>query len=642
MVAAGVMLGAGALGMAGQAAAGQPESAEVGGLVRPTAERDGLAYPVGRIVVEYPLAHPDLPEPEELADLLVPLVRTGQGWIGPVEGVTPELVRLGSFDGSSVQTVWGSGLAQINTTVRDALEAKWGLIGHLVTPSADEIAYETTREDLREPGQTTLTIQVWRAAVGEVRSIGFGQKWDRYAKRRGEEEAGEATSLNLDAHARLRERSPVQEGDLLRRPPIDREVHRLNRHPGRRVDISLAPSGDPGEVVLDYLVTEAKDWAVYYQATNTGTESTSDWVHRLGFLNNQLVGRDDILQLDYITAGFDESHAVLGSYEFAIHHSGRLRARAYGRWNEYTASDVGFPGAGFNGEGHELGAEVIWNVNQRGPRFIDLVGGARWERISVENELLLLDGDEDFYLPYVAARLEKNTILTSLNAELRLEFGLGGDEDEVFKLGRFDVENEWAVLRGQAGYSFFLEPLINPEGFEGLKDPNQMTLAHEVFLSARGQWAFHDRLVPNFQQVAGGFYTVRGYDESAAVGDNAIIATAEYRFHLGRALPATEELGTLAGRPFRTRRTQPYGAADWDAIFRGFVDVARVTSTDVNTASESNDTLVGVGVGAEARLKNNLTVRVDYGVALSGVGEGATRRADAGDSRLHVMVMLLF
>lgn len=642
---AGFVIVGGAVGLALGQDGGPELTSEADGrpaLIQATVERDGVAYPVSAFVFEYPLPHPDLPDPAEFVDIQVPLVRTTRGWIGPIEGVPVEFVRLGSFDGSGEQTVYGSALAQINIAVRDYLEARHGLVGHLVTPSIDEIAYETTREDLRPQGQTTLTIQVWRAVIGEVRSIGFGQKWDRYAQKQGEERAGEETSLNAPAHERLREGSPVREGDLLRRPPLDRRTEFLNRHPGRRVDVSLAPSGEPGEVVLDYLVTEAKDWAAYYQLTNTGTESTDPWVHRFGYLNNQLVGRDDIFQIDYITAGFDESHAVLGSYEFPIHHSGRVRARVYGSWNEYTASDVGFAFDTFEGEGYTLGAEVAWNVHQKGSRFIDLVGGVHWDHVSVNNNLFLIEGDEDFVLPYVAVRLEKQTVLNSLLAELKLEFGTGGDEDEVFKLGRFNVEDEWATLKGRASYSFFLEPIFNPDGFEGKKDPDEMTLAHEVFLSARGQWAFHDRLVPNYQQVAGGFFTVRGYDESEAVGDNVIIATAEYRFHLGRALPATTELSTLAGRPFRSRRTQPYGAADWDWIFRGFIDAARVSNNDRNPFSESNDTLVGVGVGTEIRVKNNLTLRLDWGLALSGVGKGATRRADTGDSRLHFMATLLF
>ena len=55
-------------------------------------------------------------------------------------------------------------------------------------------------------------------------------------------------------------------------------------------------------------------------------------------------------------------------------------------------------------------------------------------------------------------------------------------------------------------------------------------------LSTRGQIRFDDRLVPQFQQVAGGMFTVRGYEQSIVAGDSVVIGSAEYRFHLPRML----------------------------------------------------------------------------------------------------------
>ena len=77
-------------------------------------------------------------------------------------------------------------------------------------------------------------------------------------------------------------------------------------------------------------------------------------------------------------------------------------------------------------------------------------------------------------------------------------------------------------------------------------------------------------------------------------------------------------------------------------ILRGFFDIADVRVEDADPLSETEDTLSSIGVGVEARLKQNLTVRVDYGYTLSGVGEGVLRRADSGDSRVHFMATFLF
>lgn len=604
-------------------------------------QRDGLAYPVASISFAYPFTHPDLPDPASIGELFVLLTPTDSGWIGPVQGAPILPVQLKMIGKSGTVTVYGSALAAINQGVRDHMEAKHGLIGHLVTPDARQIAYQSTSEDLRLDGDTGLTILIWRAAVGEVRSVAQG---DRLVPDTDELDKTQPQSqVNRPEHERLRQRLEIQPGDLLTREKVDAEVHRLNRHPGRRADVAIAPTGEPGEVVVDYLLTEPKPWNAYVSISNTGTESTDEWRERFGFIHRQLTGRDDVLRLDYITSWFDETNAFVGSYEFDL--GPRKRLKLYGSWSEYTARDVGFGFENFTGESYTLGAEIERNIWQDGPRFIDLVAGVRFEHIDVENRLLLIEGSEVFLLPAIGVRYEKNTPLHNAFGELMLETNwgsvVGTDESDVVRLGRFGADENFTILRGQLTHSFYLDPYLDPEGFRGEKGQDEMTLAHELALSLRGQWAFHSRLVPNFESVAGGAHSVRGYPESAAVGDDAIIASAEYRYHLGRSTPVDGQTTTILGQTFRNTRTRPYGGADWDLIFKGFIDVARVSPNDA-PFFERAETLVGTGVGIEAQLKSNLTLRLDYGMALTPLGVGSGRSVDVGDSRLHFMAQFVF
>ncbi|MCA9303561.1 MAG: ShlB/FhaC/HecB family hemolysin secretion/activation protein [Phycisphaerales bacterium] len=603
----------------------------------PTLERDGYGYPVTKLEYAYPFGHPDLPELSLLDSVVVPLTPVPDGYIGVYAGAPIELVRLGELGGDGPVVVYGSALAQMNQGIRDYLESEHGLIGHLVTPNAEEIAYQSTRKDLRAPGQTTLTIFVWRAVVGEVRTVAHG---DRIA----ENEENAERNVNHPAHERLRERLQVNQGDLLTKDTINDEIHRLNRHPGRRADVAIAPTDQPGEVVVDYLITEPRQWTAYAQISNTGTDSTDEWRERFGYINRQLTGRDDILQFDYITAGFDSSHTVLGSYGFDL--GPKARAKLFGRWNEYTARDVGLGFDNFVGEGYEGGAEIAWNVYQDGPKFVDLVGGARFEHIDVENRVFLIQGDEDFFLPYAGVRYEKHTPVHNAFGELLLETNwasvAGTDATEVQRLGRFGVDDEFTILRGQLTHSFFLEPILDPEGFRGEHGEDRMTLAHELVVSLRGQYSFGGRLVPNYEFVAGGFYSVRGYPESSAVGDDAIIGTIEYRYHLGRATRVGEAGSqTVFGRPFNSVRTRPYGSADWDVILRAFTDFGFVNVNDA-PFFENDETLSSIGVGIEAQLRRNLTVRLDYGMALTNIGSGASQSTNVGDTRLHFSATIVF
>ena len=623
----------------GRSRAQQPDTDPVPARVDP--ERDGVAYPVTDLRYETTRDHPDMPDLGFLDGIRVELARTGRGLVAPVEGRESVEIPLGEIGAPGNRVLYRSALAAVIRRVRDALEEEAGLLGHLVTPSPEEIAYETTGEDLRPEGETTLSIRIWPVFVGDIRTVARGE---RIAEQPKDDKDEEVSNVNHPAHERLRERFELEEGDLLLGPRLDKEVYRMNRHPGRRADVSVSPSEESGEVVVDYLITEPKQWAAYARLSNTGTESTDELREQVGFIHRQLTGRDDILQIDFITASFDETNALLASYEFDLGDHARLKL--FGRWNEYTSSDVGLGAEVFTGEGYELGAEVFSTVWSDGPKRIELFAGARFEHVEVDNLALMISGDEDFFLPFAGARYIKSTPQHSAFGEVRVETNLaslaGTSETMIGALGRPLADDDFTVLSGQLSHSFFLEPIFDPAGFRGERGPEAMRLANELEITVRGQTGLGSRLVPNFQQVAGGAATVRGYDESVVAGDDGIIGTIEYKYHFGRATPIAEQAGTLFGQPFRTARTRPFGAADWNVIVSGFLDIGRVSVQD-DLFFEESETLVGAGVGVEARLKRNVTLNLDYGVAFTRTGEAAPPvSTDVGDSRLHFAVTLVF
>jgi len=51
---------------------------------------------------------------------------------------------------------------------------------------------------------------------------------------------------------------------------------------------------------------------------------------------------------------------------------------------------------------------------------------------------------------------------------------------------------------------------------------------------------------------------------------------------------------------------------------------------------------VGVGIGVEAQLRSNLTLRLDYGMALTNIGEGANQTTNVGDTQLHFSAQFVY
>ena len=138
------------------------------------------------------------------------------------------------------------------------------------------------------------------------------------------------------------------------------------------------------------------------------------------------------------------------------------------------------------------------------------------------------------------------------------------------------------------------------------------------------------------QMVAGGLYTIRGYDEAVAVGDNVVVLTAEYRYHLPRALGVSDQTTNILGIPVHVRPPNRTTRPNWDLVLRTFVDYGYVSNNDP-LVSESDESLLGAGVGVELQVDRSISLRLDWAAALQDVADN-----DSGDSRVHFVGTLLY
>jgi hemolysin activation/secretion protein len=618
------------------------DAAKPAGNASDSPDPEAPTYLVGAVIIRYAVDHPSLPAIDDLMKQEVILGRTDAGYVSPGGGVEEVVTTIEDIALAPPQRWSSRALFEISKSILAKMNEE-GVVGVTISPIEGEFAPGDPGDpewgkDLRRPGQSSITLLVRTGFVTEMRTIASGNR------------IPEDRRINAEEHQRIIDNAPVQvyspddadRADVLRKDELDDYVFRLNRHPGRRVDVSIAAGQENGGLALDFLVSENKPWSIYIQGSNTGTENTSEWRERFGFVNNQLTGHDDILSIDYVTAGFDKSHLLSGSYEFGAFESW-LRARIFGSYSQYEASDVGQPDANFKGDSFSIGGELIANIFQRRELFIDLFTGVRFQRITTDSEFLggTTEGEGDFLLPSVGARLERNTDMASTNASVSLEFSaadaVGTEDADVVRLGRTNGESEWTTFQWDFSHSMYIDRFLFGSRWLDTGPEGKPTLAHEIALAFRGQAAFDSRLPPNFQQVLGGLYSVRGYEESIVAGDTVVLGSAEYRFHLPQALGFEAQPGSLFGQSFRYKPQQPYGRADWDLILKGFVDAGRAISSK-NTSFETDENLVGAGFGIEFQFKRNLTIRADFGWAL----ESIENRVKSGDNRVHFVATLLF
>jgi len=620
---------------AAAAPATAPAEAVAAPVVVEPAPNDGVPYPITGLNVAYASPSAGFPAVTELLATSVELTETAAGWVAPRVDAPRTRVRLDEIPSLTNHQFYSSAIVHINQAIVRAINAR-GLAGVRVEVSPKDV--DATGKDLRAADKT-LNLTIRTAIVTQMRTIAGGERID------------EQYRVNNVIHQRIKDRSPIADPangqpESLRKDLIDSYLYRLNRHPGRRVDAAVSPAGGGIDgVTLDYLITENKPWALYAQISNTGTNETNEWRERFGFSHNQLTDNDDILTLDYSTANFDESHTVQASYEAPLGDWEQARWKVFGSYNTYTAGDVGLASTGLEGEGASAGFEVPINMYQDKELFLDLVPGFRWEYATAKNIDLttgttLTEGQGTFLLPSLALRLERFTDTASTAASLGIEGNiLENDQDDIDGLGTWRADDIWATLLWDINHSFFLEPLIDRDGWEDLSTPEDSTLAHEIALAFRGQYSFENRLVPTFRDVAGGLYSVRGYEESAVSADTLLLGSAEYRFHVPRIFDPEPNPGTFLGKPFRWAPQHVLGRPDWDLVLKAFIDLAYAMKEERTPLVDNEEFLVGVGVGAELLLKRNVSIRVDWGF---GVTDVSSANHNGGDNRVHIVATFLY
>jgi hemolysin activation/secretion protein len=598
---------------------------------------DGAYYGVSTFQLRLiPGDHPGLPSAEQLlSQATVALFETSGGWTSsaPVGDVAPTSTSVaalpsGNYSRGALQTIAESILGAVTAD---------GIVGATVVIDSTMIGNDGA--DLRGSGQKPLRFYVVIGTVTEVRTLGTGSR------------VSEDERLNHPLHNTIRTQSPItpyaggegERNDLLRKDALDDYIFRLNRYPGRSVVGSLSAGDEPGDVVLDYLISENPSNYVYVGISNTGTESTNEWRERVGYVNTQLTDNDDMLTVEFITASFDETYAASAWYEAPWDDTGKNRWRVEGSWGEYTAGDVGLSNQEFTGKQWNVGFKYISNYWQDGNQFVDWTCGTQLSYANVANNffggILVIEGESYFINPHLGVNYFSADVTQSTQASVSLEFTHAtASANELNKLGRLDPSQSWFSLQFDGFHSFYLEPWLDRAGWEDPTTWESSTLAHELQLSLQGQWAVGSRLVPQAEQTIGGMYTVRGYKESITAGDSVVIGSIEYRYHVPRAFAPEMERREFFGQQFKWAPQQVYGRPDWDLVLCGFVDAGHSWNNDRKTY-EFNDTLIGIGIGAEVMFKQNFNMSVYWGFAMHDVDSA---QVESGSSRVHIGATLLF
>lgn len=532
-----------------------------------------------------------------------------------------------------------------------------GIYGVFVVVNSDDIDPQT-HEDYRPAERKDLRLTIWVSRVSEMRTIAKGTRIPT------------TRSIDNPAHKLILKHSPLQPDPNTTRPnsalwkkQLDNYLLDLNRHPARRVDAAISAGASPGEVTLDYLVSETRPWFAYAQISDSGTDETDDLRAHLGFSYYQLTNHDDTLLIDLSsTTDVESGFSASASYNRPLLYPNTLRAKVFGAYSEFTARDLGIALDKFTGYSIATGAEFPWSPFRLWGVSFDIVPGFIWQKYHTDDRnqrdtATRGRSSTDFVAASLGIHLERNTDAMRSYLRVKYETNFDGDtgltETQLTALGRFETTRDYQVLSYDLGHTMFIEPLLFGEKFYSGDNWRKSARAHEIAISSRGQYSItDDRLIPQKMMTLGGMYSVRGYPESTTSGDNVYTASLEYRLHVPRlfrpyaALPrdrGDHTPPTYFGIPVNWRSPNLHALPDWDFIVRLFGDIghSHVIPTAQEYATESSHTLASIGFGFEAQFKGVFNARIDWGFAQKSVRTTA-RDISRNSSQVHFTISMLW
>lgn len=322
---------------------------------------------------------------------------------------------------------------------------------------------------------------------------------------------------------------PFSKGDVINLRDIEQGIDQINRLSSQSAKMSIDSSNYDGysDIIVENKISELSVLSV--GADNAGNKRTGKMRHKLGFNQDNLLGINDNILLNYSQtndAGSDTRYSksiyVAGSFPFGYWTAGGSYA-----YSHYLLTTAGSAGALKSSGNSESKTFYLDRVLSRGQKY----------KISLKGELERNDTDsylEDTYIPINSRQTTNSNIYLSnifylKNGSVYLQpkyskgwgnFGAKKDEkglDEDQARAQFDSYG----LYGQINTNFNVPKTEFPLNYKLTFDSSYS----------------EDSLYGNNQFAIGGRYSVRGFQETVISGDNGYYVRNDLKANLSSFWP---------------------------------------------------------------------------------------------------------
>lgn len=383
---------------------------------------------------------------------------------------------------------------------------------------------------------------------------------------------------------------------------ISASLAQANENPAKKTTLNLKGARE-GEVDADLSVVDERPWRLSLNADNTGEADTGRTFLGLVYQNANVMGRDQVVSLQYTTtaerprhvsvygAGYhipiyalgdsidlyanysdvDSATVLAGAFDLQLSGRGSVAGARYNHWFSRAGDFQSGVGAGLEHKAYRNGA-VLLGVQLGSDITVHPASLAWWGTWKGAG------GDSTFTITGV------RNIPGGSNAS-----------DADFERARTGANPDYTLVRYGATHS---HPL-----------PGDW----QARIAAQGQYS-HDKLVPGEQFGAGGLGSVRGFDNRDIAGDSGYGGTAE--------LYTPDLCGRWTGAYCRAL---------------AFYDAARVTRNDPLPGEPAHASIASAGLGLRAAWGRYAILQLDWGHVLDS-GFGAVR----GDNKVNFRLSLTY
>ena len=404
----------------------------------------------------------------------------------------------------------------------------------------------------------------------------------------------------------------VREGQILDYERLEKSIKRINKQPDRTVRAVLMPGKEPETSdILVKMEEEERPMHIFLDYCNRGTKYTTRSRFGIGFINNNLIGRDDIFSARARIGEKPNVGSASVDYNVPITpYDTRL-----GLYGAYSHADIGeqFTVLTPEGEAWAGGGYIthpLFDKDFLDPVALNLTSNVifGFDASNVKNEIMGIKTSHDQLRVFKGGISfdETDSLGRTFQAnELRL-----GVPNFLGSMGKYDVD----ASRLDAGGQFLI--------YKGSVD-RITRLPFSSMLITTLKMQFTDRpLVVSEQFVLGGATTIRGFPEDDYLADYGLLSNLELR------IPAF-----VIPREIKVPLDKK-GTSIMDALqLVAFVDLGKGYLKTPRVGEKKSKTLIGAGVGFRLELYDQLRARVDFGWPV-----GKEKPIDGSAHQIHVGV----